>query len=367
MASQCIVIGASAGGLEPLKEVVSQLPADLPVPVFIVLHIRAYAPSLLPEILSHVGPLPAVHPQDGTKVEPGVIYIAPPDHHLLIDDGSMAVKRGPKENGFRPSIDALFRSAAYAFGPNVIGVVLSGSLNDGTSGLWSIKRLGGIAIVQDPNLAKFESMPRSVLEYVDVDYRLDSAEIGALLGRLAREQSTRAGNNDGMENDIKHMAQEVQIAAGVDVPQEKLLEMGELTPFTCPECQGVLIKITEGKLTRFRCHTGHAYSEDALLEEAMRVAGETLWRATRGFQEIEMLLEHIAQHMQEAGNTAGAARFLEKARELEERARQFQAASVNHESLSSDKLKDQVADIDSQDAETHINAKRARKKGNSRT
>jgi len=342
MVSQCIVIGASAGGLEPLKEVVSQLPANLHAPVFVVVHTRPYAPSLLPEILSHVSPLPAVHPRDGTKIEPAVIYIAPPDHHLLIDDGDLAVKRGPKENGFRPSIDALFRSAAYAFGPNVIGVVLSGSLNDGTSGLWSIKRLGGIAMIQEPSQAKFESMPRSVLEYVDVDYRLDSSEIGVLLGRLARERSKRAGKNDGMDDDIKQMAQEVQIAAGIDVPQEKIFEMGELTPFTCPECQGVLTKIVEGKLTRFRCHTGHAYTEDALLEEAMRTAGELLWRATRGFQEIEMLLEHMARHSREVGYPVSAEKFLKKARELEQQARNFQAAAVNHESLSSEKLGEQT-------------------------
>ena len=140
MPQRCIVIGASAGGLKPLKELVSRLPADLPAPVFAAMHVPAYQPSQLPEILSRTGPLPAIHPEDNRRTEAGFIYVAPPDHHLLVDDGHMAVKRGPKENGFRPSIDALFRSAAYSFGPEAIGVVLSGALNDGTSGLWSRAR-----------------------------------------------------------------------------------------------------------------------------------------------------------------------------------------------------------------------------------
>src|SRR5688572_25460972 len=140
-----VVIGASAGGVESLREVVKGLPADLPAAVFVVLHISPFQPSSLPEILSRSGPLPACHPEDGAKIEAGRIYTAPPDHHLLIERGRVAVAKGPKENRFRPSIDALFRSAAYSYGPKVIGIVLSGALDDGTSGLWSIKRLGGTA------------------------------------------------------------------------------------------------------------------------------------------------------------------------------------------------------------------------------
>src|SRR5215207_2546543 len=143
MPERAIVIGASAGGVETLREVVSRIPADLPAPVFVVLQIPPYVASSLPQILSQAGPLPAVHPQDGTRIKAGTIYIAPPDHHLLIGQGRIAVKKGPKENRFRPSIDALFRSAAYIYGAQAIGVVLSGALDDGTSGLWSIKQLGG--------------------------------------------------------------------------------------------------------------------------------------------------------------------------------------------------------------------------------
>src|SRR5215212_4205120 len=214
MPQQCIVIGASAGGFQVVVNTASQLPADLPVPVFVVMHVRADHHSYLPEILAKAGPLSAVHPEDGAKIKAGVIYVAPPDHHLLIDDSHVAVKRGPKENGFRPSIDALFRSAAYSYGPGAIGVVLSGALNDGTSGLWSIKRLGGIAIVQDPYEARYPSMPRSALEYIEADYKVRSIELAPLLARLAWEDSEQeAMLENGMEEDIKRIAREVQVAA----------------------------------------------------------------------------------------------------------------------------------------------------------
>src|SRR5215207_5340468 len=200
MSPQCIVIGASAGGLEPLREVVAQLPADLPAPVFVAMHLPANHQSYLPEILSNTGPLPALHPEDNLRIKPGSIYVALPDHHLLVDDGFVAVKRGPKENGFRPSIDALFRSAAYTYGPGAIGVVLSGALHDGTSGLWSIKRLGGIAIVQEPDQAQYPSMPRSALEFVEADYKVRSEEVAALLTRLAQEPSAQqTGRRDDVE------------------------------------------------------------------------------------------------------------------------------------------------------------------------
>ena len=247
MSPHCIVIGASAGGLQPLREVVAQLPADLPAPVFVVMHLPANHKSYLPEILGNTGPLPALHPQDHSKIEDGYIYVVLPDHHLLIDDGFVAVKRGPKENGFRPSIDALFRSAAYTYGPGAIGVVLSGALYDGTSGLWSIKRMGGIAIVQEPDQALYPSMPRSALEYIDADHKILSTEIGPLLARLTREQPFHeeiAGK--GQPEDVRRMAIETQLAAGVNLPEKTVLELGPSTQFTCPECQGSLVRIMEG-------------------------------------------------------------------------------------------------------------------------
>jgi len=312
----------------------------LPAPVFIVRHIPPQGPSLLPEILRKDGPLPSIHPTDGAKIQDGFIYVAPPDHHLLIDGGYIAVKRGPKENGFRPSIDALFRSAAYSYGPKAIGVVLSGALHDGTSGLWSIKRLGGIAIVQDPSEAEYTSMPRSALEYVEADYSLPSTEIGALLARLANEQLTQEvmmGND--IENDLrKRIGREVQLASGTNISPKNVLELGELSAFTCPECHGSLVKITEGKFSRFRCHTGHGFTEDALLEAVMQSIGKMIWQVTRGLQETEMLLEHIGQHIRGAGDADRAQNFFAKASEIGKRASQFQAIALEHESLNTDNV-----------------------------
>jgi two-component system, chemotaxis family, protein-glutamate methylesterase/glutaminase len=342
---RCIVIGASAGGFEVVVDIASQFLVDLPAPVFVVMHVPAHHPSYLPEILTRAGSLRAIHPADGTKVEAGFIYVAPPDHHLLIDDGHLAVKKGPKENGFRPSIDALFRSAAYSHGPGAIGVVLSGALHDGASGLWSIKHLGGLAIVQDPYEAKYSSMPRSALEYVEVDYRVRSREISPLLVELVRELPAFETNtgHDGTERDEdleNRIAKEVQIAAGTNLSPRAILELGELSSFTCPECHGALIKIVEGKLSRFRCHTGHGFSEDTLLEGILQSTGEMIWQVARGLQEGQMLLEHMGRHIQRAGDRARAEKFLAKARDLGKRASRFQDAAREHESMSGPDLGD---------------------------
>ncbi len=165
-----IVIGSSAGGVLALQELVASLPVGFKVPIFIVQHIPPTSTSMMPQILSRVGLLKAVHPRDGDPIEEGHIYLAPPDHHMLVERDRILIKKGPKENRFRPSIDALFRSAAYNYGSRVIGIVLTGLLDDGTSGMWSVKRLGGLGIVQQPQDAAYPSMPASVLEYVDVDY-----------------------------------------------------------------------------------------------------------------------------------------------------------------------------------------------------
>jgi two-component system, chemotaxis family, protein-glutamate methylesterase/glutaminase len=345
MSQRCIVIGASAGGLEVVEDVVSEFPADLPVPVFVVMHVSASQPSILPEILTNAGLLPAVHPKDGTRIKPATIYVAPPDHHLLVADGYVEVKRGPKENRFRPSIDALFRSAAFSYGAGTIGVVLSGALDDGTSGLWNIKRFGGIAIVQDPYEARFPSMPTSALEYVKADYQLRAKEIGSLLSKLAREElaSTAQSEREDKDKIRSRLEKEIQIAAGMPGSQRSVLDLGDLSEFTCPECHGALTKITEGKLERFRCHTGHSFTANALLEGVTESVGEMMWQVTRGLQEAEMLLEHIAEHMRDLGD-AHYETFLKKAQELKRDAKQFEGMAMNHEHLSMDNLSQQPTD-----------------------
>lgn len=186
-ARDIIVIGASAGGVPALCAVASSLPSDLPASIFVVMHIPAWQDSALPAILSRCSVLPAVHPKSGDPIEPGRIYVAPPNRHLLIDsDNKIMLWHGPKENDSRPSINALFRSAAVAFGPRVTGVVLTGSLDDGTAGLWWIKRMGGVAVVQDPADAEFAQMPEAALSHVAADYILPIGQIGPVVSELAR-------------------------------------------------------------------------------------------------------------------------------------------------------------------------------------
>ena len=179
-----IVIGASAGGVEALRTLVHALPAHFPASVFVVLHISARKPSALPTILSHAGPLPAQHPTNNTLIEQGFIYVAPPDNHLLVAVGQVRLSKGPKEKGTRPAIDPLFRSAAHAYGPRVVGVILTGARDDGTAGLLAVKQSGGVAIVQDPDSARFPAMPRSALASVTVDYTVPLSSIASLLFRL---------------------------------------------------------------------------------------------------------------------------------------------------------------------------------------
>jgi two-component system, chemotaxis family, protein-glutamate methylesterase/glutaminase len=332
-----VAIGASAGGIESLREVIGGLPKDFPSPVFVVLHIPPYRESSLPSILTRAGAIPAHHPSDGDRVKAGRIYTAPPDHHMLVEDGSILVKRGPKENRFRPSIDALFRSAAYSYGANVVGVVLSGALDDGTSGLWTIKRLGGITVVQRPNEARFESMPLSAIREVSIDHTVSAREIGPLLQKLVAELDSKKSPapDEGLRSRVKT---ELKIAAEGGAFQKGIMELGELTPFTCPECHGVLVKLKEDKLTRYRCHTGHGYSDSALLEGVMKSSGEQLWQVMRSLEEAVMVVEHMGKDLEEAGDKDKAKVFFAKAKDLESRSKEFHKAVLDHESLSGDNL-----------------------------
>ena len=184
-ARDIIVVGASAGGVNALATLAEGLPPDLPASVLVALHLAPGVTSILPEILARAGRLPAVHPKDGEAYEKGKIYVAPPDHHLLVREGHLRLTRGARENLHRPAIDPLFRSAALAHGPRVIGVVLTGSLDDGTAGLSAVKRCGGTAVVQDPSDASHPSMPAAALKNVAVDHSVPLSEMAALLARLA--------------------------------------------------------------------------------------------------------------------------------------------------------------------------------------
>ena len=326
MTERIIVVGASAGGVEALRDLVAGLPRDLPAAVCVVLHVPPYTASSLPAILTNAGPLPAEHASDGMKIRAAHIYVAPPDHHLLIDRGTLAVTKGPKENRFRPSIDALFRSAAYVYESSVIGVVLSGALDDGTSGLWSIKRLGGTTVVQQPEQSRFESMPRTALESVDVDYTVPSTEMGSLLARLAHDRlSAAAAPDSALES---RMAAETEIAAKAGAFQRGIMKFGELTPYTCPECHGALVRIREG----------HAYTASALLEGVMEESGELLWQVMRSLEEAVLLLDDMGRQLERAGASERAKEFYARARDIQKRSETYHADVLRHESLSGDNV-----------------------------
>lgn len=331
-----IVIGASAGGVGALEKLVQGIPGDFAGSIFVVMHVPPYTPSKLPDILSRAGRLPAVHPEDEEKIEPGKIYVALPDHHLLLEDDHVIVRKGPKENRFRPSIDALFRSAAYVYGPRVTGVTLTGALDDGTSGMWMIKRKGGKVIVQDPEDAAYPEMPQSVIRYVKTDFILPVAEMGAVLNRLAMEEVNKEKEKDLPEEEQKRLAMEVKIATEDDAFERGIMSLGDMAPFTCPSCQGALVRLKEGDRVRFRCHTGHSFTASTLLAGITETVEDTLWQAMRGLEETTMLLQHIGEHIMDAGDHEVAEKFLKKANATAARARVVHDSVFGHEGMSAD-------------------------------
>ena len=329
-----VVIGASTGGVAALVELVKTLPADFPAPIFVVMHMAPDSPSILPQLLNSVSALKVRHPQDGELVEAGVIYVARPDHHLLLEGNRVLVTRGPKENRFRPSIDALFRSAAYTYGPRVIGVVLTGYLDDGTSGLWSVQRLGGVAVVQEPRDAEQPSMPTNALEFVAADYIVPLAQLGPLLVRLTQERAPAKTRLPAAELDLLKI--ELTIAKQGGGFELGIIDKGKLTPFTCPECHGALTQLIEGKLIRYRCHTGHAYTISALLSEVTESVESMLYQAMRGLEETKMLLQNLGRHFADDLQEAVAQLFFRKADETGQQARIVHESILKHESLSGD-------------------------------
>ncbi len=322
-----IVIGASAGGIYALKELAATLPADLSASIFIVQHVAPYTTSYLPTILNFSGKLPASHAVDGESIKTGHIYVAPPDHHLLIEEDRVLVKKGPKENRFRPSIDALFRSAAYTYGPRVIGIVLTGLLDDGTSGMWSIKRLGGISVIQQPEEAMYPSMPESVQQHVEVDYVVELAQLAPLLSELIQQDVSPRPTLSGLER--KRMETEVKTAMTDSAFAMNILQEGELTPLTCPQCHGSLVSIREGTIIRYRCHTGHAYTASSLLAEIKQGVEDSLWSAVRSLDEVTILMNQAAQAFDEGGNPEAAQTYWQKAEEAQQQAFKIRTIAID--------------------------------------
>jgi two-component system chemotaxis response regulator CheB len=330
-----VVVGTSAGGVEALRALVGGLPANFPGSVFIVMHTAADSPGVLAQILDRAGPLSAAHASNRERIRPGRVYVAPPDMHMLLEPGVVRLTRGPRENRFRPAVDPLFRSAAAVYGPRVVGVILTGGLDDGTSGLSAVKRLGGVALVQDPEEAYMPSMPLNAIQQVEVDYKLPLAEIPPVLARLARTSVAEQGGYEVPEE----LNIEVKIAMEDNARKAGVTRLGSPSVFTCPECHGTLLQLKENGRTRYRCHTGHAYSSDSLLSELTESVEETMWSAIRTIDESAMLMRHMAEHVEESDAPA-AARLLEKAHEAERRSVLVRRAVYDHENLSKEKVAD---------------------------
>ena len=321
-----IVVGASAGGVEALIALVSSLPANLPASLFLVLHIPAQSPSLLPGILNRAGPLHALHPADGDTIQHKHIYIAPPDHHLLVEEGIVRVVRGPKENRHRPAIDPLFRSAARTYGTRVVGVILTGSMDDGTAGLLAIKRRGGVTIVQDPQDALFASMPQSAIAHVEVDHVVPLSGIGPLLVRLSHEQAAAQGGYPLS----KEIEVETKLAAMDTHESHNGEQVGTPSVFSCPECGGVLWEVHDGNLLRFRCRVGHAYSVDSILAGQTEAVEEALWTALKTLEESASFSRRLANEARNGGKDWLAKRFSERVLEAEQHAAVIRQVLANN-------------------------------------
>jgi len=304
-----IVIGGSSGATAPLKTILGALPQDLPAAVFVVLHIPARSLGLLATVAAAAGRLP-VHPAaDGMEIAPGNIYLGVPDRHLILAEGHIRLGRGPRENMARPAIDPLFRSAAAAYGPRVIGVLLSGLLNDGAAGLEAVKRCGGMALVQDPADAIADEMPLSALAAVAVDLSPPSARIGDVLSDLVREQ---AGPRLPAPPDIRL---EVDIAAGERVDSGVLRRIADPAALTCPNCSGVLSTVRGARPLRFRCQVGHAMTSEILAKEQENAVDEALRVALRVIGERAELVGRMAEEGRNSGRRAVAEMYEERARE----------------------------------------------------
>ncbi|HEX3578400.1 MAG TPA: chemotaxis protein CheB [Thermoanaerobaculia bacterium] len=315
--SKIVVIGASAGGIEALKELLQGLPEDFGAPLLLVLHIPADSPSVLPKILDRAGPLQVRSAEEGERARSGVVYVAPPDRHLIVEaDGTLRTPRGPRENRARPSVDPLFRSAALAYGPRAIGVILSGTLDDGTAGLLAIQRRGGISIVQDPDDAAYPGMPASAIANVAVDYILPLAEIAAQLDRSVKQEHRNVHGNvevTQMELEKKIAEMDAKALRGDDRP-------GQPSAFSCPDCGGVLWEIEEGELTRFRCRVGHAYSPETMLAAQGDKLEEALWTAMKTLEESARLAKRLAAAERQRGHEWMAVRFDERENKSRDRA-----------------------------------------------
>lgn len=312
-----VVVGCSSGGLEALKTLVCALSTELPASVLIVQHILPDARPLLPEILNNLGRLPAKLAEEGEEIQHRQIYVAPPDHHLLLTDGKLKLTKTARENRTRPAADALFRTAAQSHGSRVIGVILTGNLDDGAAGLKVIKDQGGTVVVQDPKDAAYPSMPETALLFTEADHLEPIHRIGEVLNRIAGTEAP-----DGPAVSTEDGQESIMNARGGG-GAETMEEIGTLVPVTCPDCGGPLWEIEDQPVPRYRCHTGHAFGRESLVAGFSEVTERSLWTALRVMDEKTRVLEGLSQNHRKRGHDNLAKRYDERANESGEQADQI--------------------------------------------
>lgn len=313
-----IVVGTSAGGVEALIKLVAGLPKDLPAAIFIVIHFPASGKSILPDILNREGPLHTAQAQDSEAIEYGRIYLAPPDYHLLVKHGYIRLVQGPKENSARPAVDPLFRTAAKAYKSRVVGVVLSGTLDDGTAGLIDVKKLGGVAVVQHPDDALFSGMPKSAIEHVNVDHILPVAKIAPILVRLAHELVVEEGDLTMSSSRDSEMEPDIVELDGMALRNSGLI--GTPSGLICPDCGGSLQQLHQRNLLQFRCRVGHAWSAQSLEVGQAKAQEEALWAAIRSLEERADLMSKMAASARDRKSNRSAERYEAQVQEAEQRA-----------------------------------------------
>lgn len=315
-----VVVGASAGGVEALLTVIGSLDPDLDASICVVLHMSGRRLSMLPKILGRSSAMPVSFAADRDILVPGRVFVSPPDHHLTVTDGLLRLSSGPKENGFRPSIDALFRSAADAFQQRSLGVILSGSRDDGAIGLHQIRDAGGVTMVQDPSDALFSAMPERAIAMTPPDFILLTEEIGPMISKVCSRWSTeRPTTSDGS-------AARTLRTQATAIPSEALPLPGDAggiegqdepdrapSPFTCPECGGSLWLVPEGHLERYTCRVGHSFTDLALAAGKDEELEAALWSAVRALEEIRSLHLRLAERFEATGLTTSATKFSTKA------------------------------------------------------
>jgi two-component system chemotaxis response regulator CheB len=293
-----IVIGGSAGGIEPVLSILKSLPRNIEASIFVAIHLAADVKSTLPQIIGHATNRHAIHPTNDMAIEPGTVYVAPADRHLTIRDGKVEASIGPKQNGHRPSIDVLFRSAAYCCGPRVIGVILSGMLDDGVAGLSTIIRRGGVSIAQDPRDAPFPDMPNHAIDHNVVQHILPVSQIAPMLQRLV----------EGEELEERSMIRESLIPARGEHP----------SVFVCPECGGTLFETPDDTLMQYTCRVGHTYSPETLLHDQKEKIEATIWAAMRMFEEKSDLLRRMIERAQSSRAPRSAKRYEDQQEEIQD-------------------------------------------------